>query len=581
MANHQVKSIALNELKVSTLNMRHGRRKPDISDILPSIRTHGVRQSLLVRAEGDKYGVIAGRRRLFALKQVAKETGKDVRVPCIVMKSASEAEAIEASLIENVARMPATEMEQYTSFNQLHQTGRTVDEIADYYGITPLTVKRVLALANLIEPIRNAYSADEIDRETIRALTLATVDQQTEWIELFQGEGRAPRGRACRAWITGGDVITTEKALFDLATYDGTVVTDLFGDHGVFADPEAFWQAQSTAISAKIEAYREAGWSDVHVLERGRYFQSWEHEHCARTKGGHVFVELRHNGEVVFHEAFVTKAEAKRREKTSDSASKTGSIASEMSGPTLTYISRHRHGAAAASLLEAPAIALRLMVAHALAGSSLWDVRPQPDNVKKETSAESLNTSRAATAMTGATKSVSGLFEALGASLPKRGYCEITLCETFSALLAMSDEEVSAVLAFVMAKTLLAGGPTVEAVLHVLDVDLSEFWSPDAAFFDLLRDKRIINTMLSDITSDETANAMLSETGKAQKAAIIEAVSDHPDWRPAWMQMPPKRMIETAGSAPAHAWESVKDMFKHESEPGEDTEVQGGPAKAA
>lgn len=107
MANHQVKSIALSELKVSSLNMRHGRKKPDISDILPSIRTHGVRQSLLVRAEGGKFGVIAGRRRLFALKQVAKETGKDLRVTCIVMKSASEAEAIEASLIENVARMPA------------------------------------------------------------------------------------------------------------------------------------------------------------------------------------------------------------------------------------------------------------------------------------------------------------------------------------------------------------------------------------------------------------------------------------------------------------------------------------------
>lgn len=573
MAN-QVKSIALSELKVSSLNMRHGRKKPDISDILPSIRAHGVRQSLLVRAEGGKFGVIAGRRRLFALKQVAKETGKDPKVPCIVMKSASEAEAIEASLIENVARMPATEMEQYTSFNQLHEAGRSVDEIADYYGITPLTVKRVLALANLIEPVRKAYSEDQIDRETIRALTLATKDQQTEWFELFQGEGRAPRGRSCRAWITGGDVITTDKALFDLATYEGTIVTDLFGDHGVFADADAFWQAQSVAVSGQVEALREKGWADVHVLERGAYFQSWDHENCACTKGGHVFIELRHNGDVTFHEGFITKAEARRRERAKSGEPDSGAPATEMTGPMLTYISRHRHGAAAASLLGAPSIALRLMVAHALAGSALWDVRPQPDNVKKEASAASLSSSRAASAMSDAENTINGLFEALSMSLPKRGYCERILCETFVALLAMSDEEVSAVLAHTMAKTLLSGGPTVEAVLHVLDVDLSTFWQPDDAFFELLRDKRIINTMLADITSDETASAMISETGKAQKAAIIDAAGNDPNWRPVWMQMPPKSMTEKAGSPPADAWQSVKDLFEEDTEeaakPGDD-----------
>ncbi|MEL6859798.1 MAG: ParB/RepB/Spo0J family partition protein [Pseudomonadota bacterium] len=270
MANTHVKSIPLADLKVSSLNMRHGRKKPDVSDILPSIRAHGVRQSLLVRAEGNKFGVIAGRRRLFALRQVAKETDKDIKVPCILMKSASEADAIEASLIENVARVPATEMEQYTAFQQLHGAGRSVDEIADYYGITPLTVKRVLALANLLPPIRKAYSDGDIDRETIRALTLATEDQQTEWLTLFNGDGHAPRGRACRAWITGGDVITTDKALFDLESYDGDIVTDLFGEHGVFADAEAFWAAQVVAVSERVDAYTDHGWSNVHVLERGR-----------------------------------------------------------------------------------------------------------------------------------------------------------------------------------------------------------------------------------------------------------------------------------------------------------------------
>ena len=44
----QLKYIPINELKVSRLNMRHGRKAPDISDIYPSIKSRGVLQTMLV-----------------------------------------------------------------------------------------------------------------------------------------------------------------------------------------------------------------------------------------------------------------------------------------------------------------------------------------------------------------------------------------------------------------------------------------------------------------------------------------------------------------------------------------------------
>lgn len=43
MAQPDLKHIPLDQLKVSKLNMRHGRKKPDVSDILPSIRARGIR----------------------------------------------------------------------------------------------------------------------------------------------------------------------------------------------------------------------------------------------------------------------------------------------------------------------------------------------------------------------------------------------------------------------------------------------------------------------------------------------------------------------------------------------------------
>ena len=57
---YQLKLLPLSEMKVSTLNMRHSRKPPDISDIYPSIAARGVQQPLLVRREGKSWGVIAG-----------------------------------------------------------------------------------------------------------------------------------------------------------------------------------------------------------------------------------------------------------------------------------------------------------------------------------------------------------------------------------------------------------------------------------------------------------------------------------------------------------------------------------------
>ena len=163
MAQPILKTIPLSELRISKLNMRHSRKKPDVSDILPSIRESGIRQTLLVRKEGDHYGVVAGRRRLFALNQVAKETGKSLSAPCGVLEADDDAEAIEDSLLENIARLPPGEFQQYDAFARLVQAGRSAEDIAATFGVTELKVRRVLALANLLPDIKRLYEEDEID----------------------------------------------------------------------------------------------------------------------------------------------------------------------------------------------------------------------------------------------------------------------------------------------------------------------------------------------------------------------------------------------------------------------------------
>src|ERR1700742_4078175 len=191
----QLQHIEFSKLKISKTNMRYRDPAPDVSDILPSVMTKGVLQPLIVRPEDGKYGVVAGRRRWFSLKAKKEKLGEVDAPPCAVMEEGDDADAIEASLLENVARRDADPMREYETFVRLIKEGRTVDGIAATIGITTTQVRQRLALGNLLPKIREAYRAEEIDDETVRHLTLASVAQQRKWLRMFSDPKQyAPRG---------------------------------------------------------------------------------------------------------------------------------------------------------------------------------------------------------------------------------------------------------------------------------------------------------------------------------------------------------------------------------------------------
>ena len=119
-------------------------------------------------------------------------------------------------------------MEQYEAFKVLSDKGQGVDDIAAVFGITANSVKRRLALGSLIPDVREAYSNQQIDAASIRVLTMATEERQAEWLALFNSDDYCPTGHQIKSWLTGGGVITTDKALFSVADYTGTILSDLF-----------------------------------------------------------------------------------------------------------------------------------------------------------------------------------------------------------------------------------------------------------------------------------------------------------------------------------------------------------------
>lgn len=178
--------IELSQLVISPANMRAKKKNRDIADLIPSVRARGVLVPLLVRPNGapDMYEIVAGRRRYFAAKAVSEETGETIALPCAIMAPGDDAAALEASLIENVARLDPDEVAQWETFARLIREGRSVEDIAAIFDIPEATVRRVLALGNLLPRILTLYRTEQIEAYTrlvARASRVFNSEQVAGW----------------------------------------------------------------------------------------------------------------------------------------------------------------------------------------------------------------------------------------------------------------------------------------------------------------------------------------------------------------------------------------------------------------
>ena len=308
----QLTHIDYASLSVSPLNVRkYG--AADVSDLVSSIRALGILQPLLVREKDGAFEVVAGQRRLKAYGILVDE-GMAAPLPCAIMEQGDDAAAIEASLAENIRRLPMDEIDQYKAFAALVAAGRSVEDIVTHFDVSERLVKQRLALANLDKRILVLYRREEIRGETLRILTMATAKQQKAWLKRFRDpNGHAPQGRALRLWLLGGEQISTTAALFDVAEYKGAIISDLFGEEAYFADPETFWTLQKQAVAEREQRYRGNGWADVVMLEDRSHFPQWDFAKVTKRNGGKVFVTLAPNGEVGFHEGYLSMSEVRAR----------------------------------------------------------------------------------------------------------------------------------------------------------------------------------------------------------------------------------------------------------------------------
>lgn len=491
-----------------------------------------------------------------AARAVADELGSIDPLPCHILGEGDDADALEASLIENLHRQDADPMTEFETFSKLIRDGKTPFEIAATFSLSERQVEQRMALGNLLPKIREAYRREELDDDTVQFLTMATKFQQKKWLALFENESDgAPLGYQLKQWLFGGQSISTEVALFPLDTYPGQIVTDLFGDNGYFVDPDLFWGKQNEAIAAKRDAYTEAGWKEVVILEIGDVFEHWAHTKTAKKKGGKVFIAVSPRGEVTFHEGYISNKEA-RRETNNDTNSTAEAppvrTAPEVTSAMRTYIDLHRHIAVRAALLDMPTVALRLVILHAMKGSRLWKVTSESQRSGRKETDQSVANSPAQQDYVIRRAAVMSLLDIPeGSGLTAcHGDDEASL---FARLMALSDEDATRILTFVMADSLEVGNDYVDLTGQYLNVNLASNWTADDTFFDLLCDKRLISEMVADVAGKAVADANVSATRKAQKQIIRDCLAGTngrtkmDGWLPRWMEFPSRPYLKMDG----------------------------------
>ncbi|HGW4115857.1 TPA: ParB/RepB/Spo0J family partition protein [Serratia marcescens] len=243
-----------------------------IPELAASIQRVGLLQNLIViaSADGEHYEVVAGGRRLAALKLLAKKhrIAKDWEVPCLQV---ADGTARTASLTENVQREAMHPADQFEAFAALVAEGRPIEDIAADFSVTPLVVQRRLKLANVSPRLMADYRADAVSLDQLMALAI-TDDHAAQETAFYDAPQWQRQPSALRDRLTEREIDAYRHPLVRFVGLDayeqagGGVRRDLFaeGDTGVYLSDSALLERLAQDKLARIAADAKAeGWAWV------------------------------------------------------------------------------------------------------------------------------------------------------------------------------------------------------------------------------------------------------------------------------------------------------------------------------
>ena len=198
-----------------------------LSELMESIRTHGILSPLLARPKGESYELVSGHRRRLAAQKLGLKT-----VPVLV-REMSDDEAVILMVDSNLQRenlLPSEKAFAYKmKLEAMKHQGRaisaqvapklTTELIGNEVGISKDMVKRYIRLTNLVPPLLQMVDDGRIAFSPAVELSYLTKEEQAELWDLIGQEDATPSlSQAIRMKQLSREAKLTPEVLYAILT---------------------------------------------------------------------------------------------------------------------------------------------------------------------------------------------------------------------------------------------------------------------------------------------------------------------------------------------------------------------------
>lgn len=198
-----------------------------LSELMESIRTHGVLSPLLARPRGENYELVSGHRRRLAVQKLGLKT-----VPVLV-REMSDDEAVILMVDSNLQRenlLPSEKAFAYKmKLEAIKHQGRatsgqlvqklSVEKVADEANENYKTVQRYIRLTNLVPPLLQMVDDGRIAFSPAVELSYLTKEEQAELWDLIGQEDATPSlSQAIRMKQLSREAKLTPEVLYAILT---------------------------------------------------------------------------------------------------------------------------------------------------------------------------------------------------------------------------------------------------------------------------------------------------------------------------------------------------------------------------
>jgi ParB family chromosome partitioning protein len=279
--------VPFNKLVLSEDHQARSATTPAMSlpELAASIKDSGVLQNLVVvQAARGRYEVCAGGRRLAALTLLVQQgdIADNYPVPVLVVPADK---ALIASLAENCFHVPMHPADEFAAFARLLAQGKSVEDVAAAFGVSPLIVKRRMKLATVSPRLMSLYREGGIGLDCL--MVLASVDdhqrQEQAWAGLPSWNQRPEH---LRQLLTRGEVESDADPLARFVTvkaYEkagGPLRRDLFSDDdrkAYLLDPALLERLAADKLGKRAKQLLSEGWKWVDIRPRFAYDEYVKH----------------------------------------------------------------------------------------------------------------------------------------------------------------------------------------------------------------------------------------------------------------------------------------------------------------